>query len=59
VVNTIHRHFDTLPTDLREKLFVKLADKDTAAGEAGDALLYHLENLREVKLNLNIREQLE
>jgi hypothetical protein len=59
VVNTIHRHFDTLPTDLREKLFVKLADKDTAAGEAGDALLYHFENLREVKLNLNIREQLE
>ena len=45
VANTIHRHFDTLPTNLREKLFVKLADKDTAAGEEGDALLYHFENL--------------
>jgi hypothetical protein len=38
---------------------VKLADKDTAAGEVGDALLYRFENLsEEVKLNLNIREQL-
>ena len=60
LANTIHRHFDKLPTGLRERLLVKLADKDTAAGEVGDALLYHFENLsEEVKLNLNIREQLE
>lgn len=59
VANTIPRHFDKLPKDLREKFLVKLVDKDTAASEAGDALLYHFENLsEEVKLNLNIREQL-
>jgi hypothetical protein len=53
-------NFDKLPKEFRESLFVKLADKDTAAGEAGDALLYHFENLsEEVKLNLNTLEQLE
>jgi hypothetical protein len=59
VANTIYRHFDKLPKDLREKLLVRLANKDTAAGVVGDALLYHFENLsEEVKLNPNIREQL-
>jgi hypothetical protein len=53
-------NFDKLPKEFRESLFVNLADKDTAAGEVGDALLYHFENLSEgVKLNLNTLEQLE
>jgi hypothetical protein len=56
---TTHWGFDKLPKEFRESLLVKLADIDTAAGEVGDALLFHFENLsEEVKLNLNIREQM-
>jgi hypothetical protein len=59
IAYTTRLNFDKLPKEFREPLLVKLADKDTAAGEVGDALLYHFENLsEEVKLHLNIREQL-
>ena len=59
IAYTTRLNFDKLPKEFRESLLVKLADKDTAAGEVGDVLLYHLENLsEEAKLKLNIREQL-
>ena len=45
IAYTTQINFDKLPKEFRESLFVKLPDKDTAAGEAGDALLYHFENL--------------
>jgi hypothetical protein len=55
IAYTTRLNFDKLPKEFREPLLVKLADKDTAAGEVGDALPYHFENLsEEIKLNLNI-----